>query len=198
MMVHQGTVVWLTAAMALHTVADGGRLLGIEPDHEARAIHQVHHRQMEGFGEIDVAHHLLARLRRPRAAIVDRNRWPAAAPRGLPAARSPAIIEPAEIGAHLEERALVDNGVDDRAHLVDLTAVARHRFHQAIPRRAPDRRHTAASAAGHTPTTADKRESAGRRQRPPPRYRRHDRRRPRGSGYRRRPVPAWSDPGPGV
>ena len=53
-----------------HAVTDGCRLLGIEPDHEARTIHQVDHRQMEGFGEIGEPHHLLAGFRRPRAAIV--------------------------------------------------------------------------------------------------------------------------------
>ena len=40
----------------------------------------------------------------------------------------------AEIRAHLEERALVDDGVDDGTHLVDLTAVARHRLHQGFLR----------------------------------------------------------------
>ena len=39
---------------------------------------------------------------------------------------------PAEIGAHFKERALVDDGVDDRAHLVDLAAAARHRLHQRV------------------------------------------------------------------
>src|SRR5436309_2168262 len=48
-----------------HAVADGCRLLGIEPDHEARTIHQIDHRQMEGFGEIGKPHHLLAGFRRP-------------------------------------------------------------------------------------------------------------------------------------
>jgi hypothetical protein len=52
-------------------VTDGGRLLRFEPDHEARAIHQIDHRQMEGFGKIDPAHHLLAGIRRPRSAIVE-------------------------------------------------------------------------------------------------------------------------------
>src|SRR5258705_39278 len=44
--------------------------------------------------------------------------------------REPRDDRSAEIGSDLEERALVDYGVDDRAHLVDLTAAARHRFHQ--------------------------------------------------------------------
>ena len=44
------------------------------------------------------------------------------------------MIGAAEIGAHLEERALVDHRVDDRAHLVDLAAVARHRLHQRFLR----------------------------------------------------------------
>jgi hypothetical protein len=46
-------------------VTDGRGLFGLEPDHEARTIHQIDHREMEGFGEIDEAHHLLAGLRRP-------------------------------------------------------------------------------------------------------------------------------------
>lgn len=38
----------------------------------------------------------------------------------------------AEILADLEERAPVDDRLDDRAHLVDLLAVARHRIHQCF------------------------------------------------------------------
>ena len=84
---------------------------------------------MEGFGKIDVAHHLLAGVRRPRAAIVEgiagqQQHRPALQPRQACDDRA------AEIRRHLEERALVDHGVDDRPHLVDLAAVARHRFHQ--------------------------------------------------------------------
>ena len=112
-------------------VADGGCLFGIEPDHEARAIHQIDHRQMEGLGQIGIAHHLLARLRRPRAAIVigiagQQQHGAAFQP------CEPGDDRAAEIGAHLEERTLVDDGIDDRPHLVDLAAVARHRLHQGF------------------------------------------------------------------
>ena len=54
-----------------HAVTDGGGLLGLEPDHEARAIHQIDHRQMEGLGEVDPANDLLAGVRRPRSAVVE-------------------------------------------------------------------------------------------------------------------------------
>ena len=40
----------------------------------------------------------------------------------------------AEIGVDLEERSLVDDGFDDRPHLVDLAAAARHRLHQRLLR----------------------------------------------------------------
>ena len=116
-----------------HAVTDGRRLLGLEPDHEAGAIHQIDHRQMEGLGEIDEAHHLLARFRRPRAAVMkgiagQEHHGAAVEPREAGDDRA------AEIRAHLEERALVDHRVDDRPHLVDLAAVARHRLHQRLVR----------------------------------------------------------------
>ena len=44
------------------------------------------------------------------------------------------MIERPKFAAHLEERALVDDGLDDGAHLVDLAAVARHRLHQRFLR----------------------------------------------------------------
>ena len=133
-----------------HAVADGRRLLSLQPDHEARTIHQIDHRQMEGLGEIDPAHHLLARLRRPRAAIVEgiagHQQHRTAFEPG-----KPGDDRAAEIGAHLEEPALVHHGVDDRAHLVDLAPIARHRLQQQFLARAPDRRCTPRSAAGRRP-----------------------------------------------
>ena len=65
-----------------HAVADGGRLLGVKPDHEARAIHQIDHRQMEGFGEIGEAHHLLAGSRPSRRRRRSTGRSPSPRPGG--------------------------------------------------------------------------------------------------------------------
>ena len=189
MMVHQGTVDLVDRRHRAHAVADGRRLLGLEPDHEARAIHQIDDRQMEGLGEIDPAHHLLAGFRRPRSAIVEgiaRQQQHRAAFQP----RKPGDDRAAEIGVDLEERALVDDGVDDRAHLVDLAAIARHRLHQRFLRALRIVGAGQSSAAGRRPTTADRTGNAWRVRTPPPRCRRHRRRRRRGSGYRRRQVPA--------
>jgi len=43
-------------------LVDGDRrgLLGLEPDHETRAIHQIDHGQMERLGKVDPAYHLVA------------------------------------------------------------------------------------------------------------------------------------------
>ncbi|KIU01630.1 hypothetical protein QU38_00645, partial [Staphylococcus aureus] len=114
-----------------HAVADGGGFLRLQPDHEAGAVHQIDHRQMEGLGEVDPANHLLTRVRSPRAAVVERiageqQHRPALDPRQAGDDR------PAEIGGDLEERALVDHGLDDRPHLVDLPAVARHGCQQRL------------------------------------------------------------------
>ena len=173
-----------------HAVADGRRLLGLEPDHEARAIHQIDHRQMEGLGEIDPAHHLLAGIRGPRSAVMEgvageQQHRAAFQPRKAHDDRA------AEIGVHLEERTLVDDGVDDRPHLVDLAAVARHRLHQRFLRalRIVVARHGRRQFI-------DRRRQIG--QEAPGAFERLflgidgiDRRRRRGSGCRRRQAPAW-------
>jgi hypothetical protein len=84
---------------------------------------------VKGFREIDKADDLVARVGGPRAAIEeriarhDRDRQPVHE-------RESGDDGPPEHAAHLEKGALVDNRVDDRAHLVDLAAVARDRFEQ--------------------------------------------------------------------
>ena len=197
MMVHQGTVDLVDRRHRAHAVANGRRLLGLEPDHEAGAIHQVNNRQMEGLGEVDPADHLVAGIGRPRSAIVERiarqhqNR--AAFQPG-----KPGDDRTAEIGVDLEERALVDDGVDDRAHLVDLAAIARHHLEQQFLRALRIVRCRAWSAAGRTPTTANRTGSAWRARTPPPQCRPHRRRHRRGSGCRRRRVRSCSGPGRGA
>src|SRR5438874_2089427 len=114
-------------------MTDGCGLLGLEPDHETRTIHQIDHRQMEGLGEVDPAHHLLAGVCRPRSAIVKgiaRKHEHGAALK----TRKPYDDRAAEIRTHFEERALVDDRVDDGPHLVDLTAVAWHGVEQRFLR----------------------------------------------------------------
>ena len=80
---------------------------------------------MERLGEVDEAHDLLARVRRPGAAVMERI---------ARHQRHGDAVEAGEAGddgaaehaAHLEERALVDDRLDDGPHLVDLAAIARH------------------------------------------------------------------------
>ena len=80
---------------------------------------------MEGLRQVDPALHLLAGVRRPRAAVVE---GIARHQRHRPA------VEPGEPGddrtavqrADLEERSAIHDAFDDRAHLVDLPGVARH------------------------------------------------------------------------
>ena len=114
-----------------HAVADGGGLLRLQPDQEARTVAQIDDRQVEGLGHVDEAHDLGAGVRRPGAAVVvgiarqDRHRQAVEA-------REAGDHRPPEHLAHLEERALVDDCVDDGAHLVDLAPVARDDAEQAL------------------------------------------------------------------
>src|SRR3954462_8720260 len=48
-------------------MADGGRLLAGDADDEARDVDEVHHRQMEGLGEVDEARDLVAGVGGPAA-----------------------------------------------------------------------------------------------------------------------------------
>jgi len=84
---HQGTV---DCRIAAARACRNGWCLPFPPraDQEARAIDQVHHRQVEGLREIDEAHQLLGSARRPGATVMHRS--PAISATGQPpGARSP-------------------------------------------------------------------------------------------------------------
>ena len=120
----------------------------------------------------------------------DTGRRPATRPARPSNRAKPVMIERAEVPAHFEERALVDQRLDDLAHLVDLAPVARHRLHQLFVAARRDRPRRAASAAAPTPTTAGTTGTAARRRTPPPRCPPRGRWRRCGSGSPSRPVPS--------
>src|SRR4029450_8955960 len=99
---------------------------------EARAIDEVHNRQMEGLREVDEALHLLAGVRGPRPAVEvriagqDRHR-PAVEP-GQPGDDRAAVER-----LDLEERLAVHYRLHDRAHLVPLSGVAGRRVASRLP-----------------------------------------------------------------
>src|SRR5262249_60087220 len=103
---------------------DGTRALRLEPDEEARTVHEIDHGQVEGLGEIDEALNLLAGVGRPRAPV---EVWIAGEDGDRPAveAREPRDDRAAVERADLEEGALVDYRLHDAAHLVRLADVAR-------------------------------------------------------------------------
>ena len=82
MNVHHGTVVWFIAAMARTPWRMVAALLGLEPDQEAGAVAEIDDRQMERLGQVDEAHHLLAGIGGPGAAIDIRDRSPSPRPAG--------------------------------------------------------------------------------------------------------------------
>ena len=114
---------------------------------------------------------------------------------GSPSSRArPVMIRAAEHAAHLEERALVDDRLDDRAHPVDLAAVARDRVEQQLLAPLADRRCAGRAAA----TLVDRggqvgQEAPGAVRTPPPRCRPRGRRRRRASGSPSRRAPACRD-----
>ncbi len=114
-----------------HAVADGRGLLGLESNHETRTVHEIDHWEMKRFRKVDPAHHLLAGFRSPRPAIVEGVAGEQQHGAAFEARKSH-NHRTAEIRSHLEERPLVDDGIDDGPHLVDLAAAARHRLHQGF------------------------------------------------------------------
>ena len=126
MMLHHGTVVLEHGSEGAGAVPDGPRPLGLGSDEEAGDVDEMHHGNVEGLGELGEAGHLEGGVRRPRPAVevgVSRDD------------RDGPPIQPGEPGdegtpprlADLEERAAVHHCLDDRAHAVDLAAVARDR-----------------------------------------------------------------------
>ena len=115
-------------------MANGGRLLRRRTDQKARAIDQMHDRQMEGLGEIDETGNFLRGIGGPGAAIDERvaghDRHRPAIQTGQPGNHRAAIV-----AAKFHETALVDHRLDDRAHFIDFAAVARHRPDQPSSRR---------------------------------------------------------------
>jgi hypothetical protein len=98
---------------------------------EARAVAQIDDRQVEGLGEVDKADDLVARVGGPAPAIEERvarhHRHGQAVDAG-----EPGDDRAAEHFAHFEERAPVDHGFDDRAHLVDPAALARDHLKEEL------------------------------------------------------------------
>src|ERR1043165_8494875 len=84
---------------------------------------------MEGVRKIDEARDLLRGFRGPAAAVEE---WIAAEHADRPAveAREPGDRRTAVFAAGLEEAVAVDDRVHDLARVVDLAAIARHRFEQ--------------------------------------------------------------------
>ena len=106
-----------------HALADDAALLGLEPDQEAGTVAEVDHRHVKGLGHVEEARHLLAGVGRPSAAVEHRV---ARHHRDGPAvdASEAGDDRPAVESAHLEEAALVDDLLDDRADAIDLADVA--------------------------------------------------------------------------
>ncbi len=114
-----------------HALLDRARSLGVEADEEPRAVDQIDHRQMERLREVHEALDLLTGVGRPGAAVEVRI---AGHERHRPAVQpcegrdDRATVERRD----LEERVAVDDGLDDRAHLVRLADVTRDGVHQPL------------------------------------------------------------------
>ena len=66
---HHGTLRLVDRRERARAVADRAGLLGLDADHEARHVDEMHDRQVERVGEIDEARDLLRRIRGPAAAV---------------------------------------------------------------------------------------------------------------------------------
>src|SRR5215471_18799382 len=107
-----------------HALLDGARALRLEPDEEARTVHEIDHRKVEGLGEVHEALHLLTGVGRPRAAVEvgiagEDGHRPAV--EASESRDDRAAVQRAD----LEEGALVHHRLHDAAHLVRLADVAR-------------------------------------------------------------------------
>ena len=119
---HRGLV---DGGQRARAVAHDAGPLGLDADLEARDVHQVHHRQVEGLRQVDEARELLGRWAIPAAAVEIR----VAGHHGHGPAvdtRQPGDDGAAPLAPHLQKRALVHQAFDDGSDLVDLAAVARN------------------------------------------------------------------------
>jgi len=89
--------------------------LGVEPDHEARTIHQIDHRKVESFGES--ANRTTFWQASPSTTAVMKGIAGEQQHGAAFQAGEAGNDRAAEIRGHLKDDPLVDDGVDDRTHL---------------------------------------------------------------------------------
>ena len=114
-----------SGVQAAHAFAQRGLLLGLQPDHEARDIHQEHERDMEGIAQLDEMCLLPRRPGIHRSAVDHRVVGDEADHLAVhPAKRDDDRTREGRLD--LESRPLVGDHFEKLPHVVGLPAVARH------------------------------------------------------------------------